>query len=311
MLSSLAFFVKFVFPRRVVSPRLALQKHSQAGVNNMEFLLKESGKDPQANGKKNLFNKADHPIIPKQPKPYVGKNEDGTWGPTGLYGSRVKESKLINTLRDAVKPSRLKRVEEVLSNRCQRVQCLFENLHDPANGAACLRTMEGFGLLEAHAVESYEPFKVSGGITMNADKWMIVNKYRHCLDATTALKKRGFTLVATCLDGDATPISEVSFGEMEKICLMFGNEERGLSFALRDVADVKIYIPMAGFSQSFNISVSCAMFLFHVRQCGVIIPDLDDKLLNELYLRWLLMSTKRAATILKKNELEHEVTDFV
>lgn len=126
--------------------------------------------EPRANGKKPRFNKADHPVIPKQPKPPVGKNEDGSWGPTGLYGSRVKETKLLSTLRDVIKPSRLKRVEEVLASRCSRVHCLFENLHDPANGAACLRTMEGFGLLEAHAVEAYEPFKVQGGITMNADK---------------------------------------------------------------------------------------------------------------------------------------------
>lgn len=124
----------------------------------------------QKNGKIKKFNGVNHPYVPKQPQPPVGKNADGSWGPTGLYGSRVKETKLLSMLRDVVKPSRLKRVEEVLMNRSCRVQCLFENLHDPANGAACLRTMEAFGLLEAHAVESYEPFKVTGGITMNADK---------------------------------------------------------------------------------------------------------------------------------------------
>lgn len=111
-----------------------------------------------------------HPFVPKAEQPSIRKNEDGSWGPTGLYGSRVKETKFLNTLRSVIKPSRLKRVEEVLAARSKRVQCLFENLHDPANGAACLRSMEGFGVLNAHAVESYEPFKVSGGITMNAEK---------------------------------------------------------------------------------------------------------------------------------------------
>lgn len=111
-----------------------------------------------------------HPYVPKAKQPSIGKNDDGSWGPTGLYGARVRETKLLEILRSVIKPSRLKRVEEVLSARSKRVQCLFENLHDPANGAACLRTMEGFGVLNAHAVESYEPFKVSGGITMNAEK---------------------------------------------------------------------------------------------------------------------------------------------
>ena len=119
---------------------------------------------------KSPWKRADHPFVPKAEQPFVGKLPDGTWGPTGLYGGRVKETKLLEALRSAVKASRLKRVEEVLAARCQRVQCLFENLCDPANGAACLRTMEAFGLLVAHAVESYEPFKVPGGITMNADK---------------------------------------------------------------------------------------------------------------------------------------------
>lgn len=113
---------------------------------------------------------ARHPHVPKAKQPSIKKNEDGSWGPTGLYGTRIQETELLGILRSVIKPSRLKRVEEVLAARSNRVQCLFENLHDPANGAACLRTMEGFGVLNAHAVESYEPFKVPGGITMNAEK---------------------------------------------------------------------------------------------------------------------------------------------
>lgn len=119
---------------------------------------------------KKKFNKVDHPYVPKKEQPPVRKNPDGTWGPTGLYGGRVIETTLLSRLRSVVKPSRLKRVEDVLMARCRRVQCLFENLSDSANGAACLRTMEALGLLEAHAVEAYEPFSVSGGITMNAEK---------------------------------------------------------------------------------------------------------------------------------------------
>lgn len=140
---------------------------------------------------------------------------------------------------------------------------------------------------------------------------MHVQKYKHCADAVTNLKKDGFTLIATCLDKDAVPILDIDYTKMDKICVMFGNEERGLSWALRDAADVKVYIPMVGFSQSFNISVSCAMTLFHLRERGLIKPDLDDAFLNEMYLRWLLLSTKRASTIVKKHKLEGQVPDFV
>lgn len=140
---------------------------------------------------------------------------------------------------------------------------------------------------------------------------MVVNKYNHCLDATTELKKRGFTLIATCLDDDAISIDEIDYSEMDKICVMFGNEERGLSWALRNVADVKVYIPMMGFSQSFNISVSCAMMLFHMRERGLIKPDLDDAKITDLYKRWMLMSTKRSLTIVQRKELAAEAPDYM
>lgn len=142
-------------------------------------------------------------------------------------------------------------------------------------------------------------------------QWMQVHKYRHCLDAANELKQSGFTLIATCMDEDAVPISKVDYSTVSKICVMFGNEERGLSWALRDIADIKMYIPMVGFSQSFNISVSCAMTLYHLREQGVIVPDLDDEQLNDLYLRWLLMSTKRSTTILHKKKLEGSVPDYL
>lgn len=140
---------------------------------------------------------------------------------------------------------------------------------------------------------------------------MVVSKYRHCQDAAVALKEQGFTLIATCLDDDAIPVTELDYKSMDRLCIMFGNEERGLSFAMRDVADKKVYIPMSGFSQSFNISVSCAIMLFHLRECGLIIPDLSDEEMGELYLKWLLMSTRKASTVLKKHKFEQLASDFV
>lgn len=131
--------------------------------------LSSNGDASEKNPRKKIDG-SKHPYVPKDVQPSMRKNADGSWGPTGLYGGRITETKLLSALRDVIKPSRLQRIEEVLAARSTRVQCLFENLHDPANGAACLRTMEAFGLLKAHAVESYEPFEVSSGITMNVHK---------------------------------------------------------------------------------------------------------------------------------------------
>ncbi len=243
--------------------------------------------------------------------PFVGKNPDGTWGPTGLYCGRIKESRLLSVLRASVRPSRLARIENVLLNRCKRVHCLFENLSDPANGAACLRTIESFGLSSASAVERYETFRVSDGITKSAHKWINMSKYGHCLDAVRDLKAKGYTLVATALDPDSVPLESVDFNSMNKIALMFGNEERGLSKALRSEADVKVAIEMKGFTESFNISVSCALILMHLRHKGIIQPDLNNEEMTEFYTKWLLFSTKKTMTLLRRHKLQDEVPEYL
>lgn len=264
--------------------------------------------DLVANGKKVGEPKED--TLTKRPN--LKKNrEDQTWGPTGIYGSRIPESKLLSVLRAGVRPQRLVRIEQVLAGRCKRVQCLFENLSDPANGAACLRTMEGFGLSDAHAVESYETFRMADSITKSAHKWMNVGRYRHCLDAVSHLKAQGFTLVATCLDEDSVPLDSLDFAPMERICLMFGNEERGLSRALRNEAHHKVKIEMCGFSESFNISVSCALLMMHLRHKGVIKPDLDDEEITKLYTKWLIISAKKGITLLKRHNLQDQVSDYI
>lgn len=75
--------------------------------------------------------------------------------------ARIPRSRLIDLLRNSVKPGRVNRIEEVLLGRTARVTMLLENLTDPANASACIRTCEGLGLNEMHVIESYEPFRSS------------------------------------------------------------------------------------------------------------------------------------------------------
>lgn len=179
-------------------------------------------------------------------------------------GNRVPRTALLDLFRNAIKPARIARIEQVLLKRCTRVTVLLENLIDPANGSACIRTCEGLGLNAIHIVESYEPFRTSVGITRNSDKWITTHRYNNVDEASQHLKSSGFTLVATCLDEDAVPIDQIDFASMDKIAIMLGNEERGLSGALRECADVKACIPMAGMSQSLNICKSLFVCLLSI-----------------------------------------------
>jgi len=111
-------------------------------------------------------------------------------------------------------------------------------------------------------------------------------------------------LVAACLDDDAIPMEEVDFKSLDRVCIVFGNEERGLSDALREQADIKAYIPQLGMVQSFNISVSCAIFLQHLRAEGKIKPDLHHDQIAALYKQWVVRSNKRSVTLIKKHDLD-------
>lgn len=119
---------------------------------------------------------------------------------------------------------------------------LLENLVDGANASACTRTCEAMGLSSMHVIESYEPFRTSMGITRNADKWIDIFRYSYFMDAVSRLKELGYTLVATCLDDDALSVEDVDFKSMDKVCVILGNEQRGLSSAIRAEADVKVKV---------------------------------------------------------------------
>eukprot|EP00871_Galdieria_phlegrea_P004202 jgi/Galph1/4783/GphlegSOOS_G3495.1 len=217
------------------------------------------------------------------------------------YGSVIKRTPLLDVLRQQYKKSRLRKMEQNLLNRCGNVQVLFENLHDPHNGAACIRTTEAHGIQHVHVIEAFEPFHYADGVAVSADKWITLHRYKNLYDAVSALKQENLTLVAACLDDDAIAIDEVDFSKYPRICVLFGNEERGLSKGIRQLADLKVYIPIHGFTQSFNLSVSCAIFLYHLKLKGIIEPSLTPEEMQELYTKWIIRGSRRAAHIIEKH----------
>ncbi|GJQ14013.1 hypothetical protein GpartN1_g5804.t1 [Galdieria partita] len=220
------------------------------------------------------------------------------------YGSVIKRTPLLDLLRQQLKKSRLEKMEQTLMLRCGSVQVLFENLHDPHNGAACIRTCEGHGIQHVHVVEAFEPFQYADGVAMSADKWMSIHRYKNLYDAVETLKQQDMVLIAACLDQDAVPIDQIDFTKYSRLCLLFGNEERGLSKGIRQLSDMKVYIPMVGFTQSFNLSVSCAMFLYHLKLQGCIQPNLRQEEMQELYTKWLVRGSRRAAHLIEKHRFD-------
>jgi tRNA (guanosine-2'-O-)-methyltransferase len=167
-------------------------------------------------------------------------------------------------LKNFLTEKRLERIDAVLEKRTRNLTLLLEDIYDPHNVAACIRSAEGLGLQEVHVISKSGAFKPHPKVVQGGGKWVEISGYRSATEAAQALKARGFAIYAGALREDAVPIQSLDFGG--KVAVAFGNEHDGLSPELLALADRVFFIPMRGFTQSFNISVATGMGLFHATE---------------------------------------------
>lgn len=174
------------------------------------------------------------------------------------------DDELLEYLTQFLTESRLRRLEQALTWRTRHLVIVLEDLANAHNASACLRSCDGFGLQEVHAIESRNVLQVSPKIARGAADWLEVTRHkgpRECLDL---LRGRGYRLVATSPEPEATPLPEYDIGR--KTALFFGNEHQGVSETVRREADEVLTVPMCGLSESFNISVSVAVCVYELTQ---------------------------------------------
>lgn len=157
---------------------------------------------------------------------------------------------------------RKERIEQVLSHRTRNLVVVLEKLEDQFNMAAVLRTCEGLGLQEVHVVKNPDhPFKPNHTVTQGCDKWLDLHRYDAFEECADALHARGFKIYGSGFTDGARSLYELNFEG--KVALVFGNERFGLSPSALQKCDGIFWIPMYGFSQSFNISVAVSATLNH------------------------------------------------
>ena len=168
----------------------------------------------------------------------------------------------FDELREMLTPRRRERIEFVVRRRLQTLTVVVEDLRDPHNQAAVLRTAEGLGLLSAHVVDTgQDTFQPNRGVTRDADKWMRIHRHKAVAPCLDELKAQGLAIYAGALDPSAVSLYDL---DVARPCaFVFGNEHRGVSPALRERADKLFAIPMRGFVESFNVSVAAAICLSH------------------------------------------------
>ena len=150
-------------------------------------------------------------------------------------------------------------IQRVLNYRTRHVALVFQDTYQTLNASAAIRTAEIFGLQEVYTIEEKNIFRSSVGISRGAVAWVDIMRFNNTLDTIIYLKKQGYTIVTTTLAADAIPIDRVPVDK--KLALVFGNELWGVNEELISMTDIKTYIPMYGFTQSFNLSVSVGICL--------------------------------------------------
>lgn len=169
---------------------------------------------------------------------------------------------LLNYLQSFLTERRKGLFDKVLQERTYHFTVAVEDVYQLHNTSAVIRSCESFGVQELHVIEEVNAKRIDREIAMGAQKWVDVNRHNTARDCIKQLKEKGYKIVATTPHKNAYKLE--NFDITEKAAIFFGRETQGLSDVVLNEADDFIYIPMAGFTESLNISVSAAITLQHI-----------------------------------------------
>ena len=235
-------------------------------------------------------------------------------------GKRYPSQTIIERLSVYVSEKRLNRFQEILSQRLQSVVLGIEDLYHEHNGAACLRTAEGLGLNKVMVAEIRNAYPISDlttgdhkstksptgkiptGISKASHQWIELEKYKSGVEMIHSAQKQGYKVFG------AGPRASMTLSEIpcdQPLMLLFGNEGMGLSEESMQACDEMFKIPMHGFTESFNISVSVGMVLQpicmrvrqHLQQHNQT-GDLDQAIQQKLLAQWIAKDMKNLDLLL-------------
>lgn len=187
---------------------------------------------------------------------------------------------------------RLAKLESVLRHRQPDLTVILENVHDPHNVSAVLRSCDAAGVMEIQLVYTNEEFpKLGKKSSASAKKWVEHRKFKSVSECFARLHKEGYLIYATHLSKRTAPLYELDL--RKKVALAFGNEHRGVSEEAADLADGNFMIPMFGMIQSLNVSVACAVTLFEAVRQRILskrfdASSFDDKDVRKLLKKWAM-----------------------
>lgn len=188
-----------------------------------------------------------------------------------FYFCIVIDKKLLEYLETFLTPRRQLLNQRVLKERTNHFTVAVEDVYQLHNTSAVMRSCDVFGIQNIHVIEEINAKRIDREIAMGAQKWVDINRYNTTSECIATLKSKGYQVVATSPHNESVTLD--NFDVTTPSVFFFGQEQEGLSDLVMKEADKTLHIPMYGFTESLNISVSAAIILqqltFKLRQSTV------------------------------------------
>ena len=211
---------------------------------------------------------------------------------------------LIAYLKQFVTEERFLKFREIINYRTRHITIALEDIFQPHNASAVLRTCDCFGVQDVHIIENRNKYEVNPDVALGASKWLDLIRYNEPGENTqaclTMLKNQGYRIVATTPHENGFTPENLPLDR--KVALVFGTELAGLSSMVLEQADDFIRIPMVGFTESLNISVSAAILiqtLTNRLRTSEISWQLTESESDSILLKWLQQTINRSDKIIQ------------
>jgi tRNA (guanosine-2'-O-)-methyltransferase len=214
---------------------------------------------------------------------------------------------LIDYLSQFISERRMNLLNNVLDFRTRYLTVVLEDIYQPQNASAVLRTCECLGIQDVHIIENQHKYYYSQGVAMGAGKWTNLIKYNtpnsnsNTTRAIENLRKNNYRIVATMPGENCVSLND--FDVLKgKVAVVFGSELTGISDEMKTSADELLTIPMFGFTESYNLSVSAAIILYqfaNTMRSSNLQWQLTDDEKYALKFEWLKASIKKPELIIK------------
>ena len=183
-------------------------------------------------------------------------------------GQSAENKFVLKEFYEIITSNKISLFDRIASERTRFLTIALENIYQEHNASAVLRTCDCFGIQDLQVIEKDNQYQIQRDIAMGSGRWVDIHNFSDELGPTetciSALKEQGYQIVATSPHADAHDVHDIPIDK--PLAFFFGTEKDGLSEEMMNAADLHVRIPMYGFTESFNISVSVAILLQTIRQ---------------------------------------------